>query len=142
MKRFLSVFFILSALAMSLSGQSVPPSTGELAYRLSSPVYLGGGLHQTRINTPQGVYVNPAAAAGFQRVILDVNYTNLQAAGGDAAGVGNAVNLAMSFPTKVGVVTGGFGFLETSAYEGTPMDLGVSGRANLAFSKEIYSDVW
>jgi flagellar hook assembly protein FlgD/outer membrane protein OmpA-like peptidoglycan-associated protein len=142
MKRFLSVFFILSALVMSLSGQSVPPSTGELAYRLSSPVYLGGGLHQTRINTPQGVFVNPAAAAGFQRVILDVNYTNLQALGGDAAGVGNAVNLAMSFPTKVGVVTGGFGFLETSAYEGTPMDLGVSGRANLAFSKEIYSDVW
>ena len=134
------IFVILAA--VSTAGQSAPPSAGELAYRTVSPVFLGGGMHVTRISTPQGTLLNPASAAGFQRVILDVNYSNLQALGTDADGMGHAVNVALAIPTKVGVVTTGFGFLDTSDYEGTSMDLGTSGRAGVSFSKEIYSDVW
>ena len=141
MKRHILVC-LLVLFAAAFAAAQVAPSAGELAYRTVSPEYLGGGAHLTRISTPQGVYLNPASAAGFQRIILDVNYSNLQALGTDADGMGHAINLALAVPTKVGVVTTGFGFLDTSAYEGTPMDLGTSGRVTFAFSKEIYSDVW
>jgi len=142
MKRIPILLVVILGIAAAATGQETPPSVGELAYRLTSPIYLGGGAHLTRLGTPQGVAVNPAMAAGFQRTILDVNYSNLQGLGDGASGTGHAANLGMSVPTRVGVVTGTLGFVDTSAYAGTPMDLGVFGRMNLAFSKEIYSDVW
>lgn len=142
MKRMLFILSVTLLAAASVGAQSVPPSVGELAYTLISPEYLGGGMHLTRTSTPQGVYLNPASAAGFQRIILDVNYANLQGMGGTAEGMGHAVNLAISVPTRRGVVSGGVGFLDTTAYAGTDMDLGISGHAFFTFSKEIYTDIW
>lgn len=138
------MFILLVAILViaSAGAQSVPPSAGELAYTLISPEYLGGGMHLTRTSTPQGVYLNPASAAGFQRIILDVNYANLQGLGDTASGMGHALNMAISVPTRRGVVTGGLGFLDTSSYAGTDMDLGISGHAFFTFSKELYSDIW
>ena len=142
MKRSLTVVIVLIIFGMSSFGQSVPTSSGELAYRLVSPFYLGGGAHITRTETPQGTFLNPAMAAGFQRTILDLNYANLQGLGSGATGMGHAANISMAVPTRAGVFTGSLGLLETSAYARTPMDLGTSGHLNLAFSKEIYSDMW
>ena len=139
------VLFILSALIIivgSAGAQSVPPSAGELTYSLISPEYLGGGMHVTRTSTPQGVYLNPASAAGYQRIILDVNYANLQGLGDTATGMGHAANLAVSIPTRRGVVTAGLGILDTTAYVGTDMDLGISTHGFFTFSKEIYDELW
>ena len=142
MKRFMSVLGVVLILSTAVHGQDAPPSVGELSYRLISPTYLGGGLHLTRTATPQGVLVNPAAAAGFQRTILDANYSYLHGFGTEATGIGNAANLAMSIPTRRGVISWGLGYLDTRNYADTAMDLGTRGRANVAFSKEIYSDLW
>ncbi len=142
MKKILALFAALLVITSTLAGQAVPPSAGELTYRLLSPVYMGSGLQITRTDVPEGVMINPASAAGFQRVILDVNYTYMHGFGTDATGSGNAANLAMSIPTRIGVVSWGLGFQETLQYAGTPMDLGISSLAYVAFSKEIYSDLW
>ena len=129
--------------AASAFGEPAPPSAGELAYRLISPFYLGGGTHITKTETPQGTYLNPAMAAGFQRITLDVNYANLQRLDPERpAAAGHAGNIAGAFPTRFGVFTGGVGFLAANAYERTPMALGRSVHLNLAFSKKIYSDIW
>ena len=138
----LLLLIIASLIAVSANAQSVPPSAGELSYSLISPEYLGGGLHVTRNRSPQGAYLNPASAAGFQRIILDMNYSNLQGLGNTADGMGHAVNLAVSVPTRRGVISGGLGFLDTTAFAGTDMDFGISGRLFLTFSKEIYTDLW
>jgi len=142
MKRTLIILSVISLIAVTAAAQSVPPSAGELSYSLISPEYLGGGLHVTRTRSPQGVYLNPASAAGFQRIILDVNYSNLQGLGSTADGTGHAANFAISIPTRRGVISTGLGFLDTSAYAGTDMDLGTSGHLFVTFSKEIYSDLW
>ena len=129
--------------AASAFGEPAPPSAGELAYRLISPFYLGGGTHITKTETPQGTYLNPAMAAGFQRITLDVNYANLQRLDPERpAAAGHAGNIAGAFPTRFGVFTGSLGFLAANAFERTPMALGSSGHLNLAFSKKIYSDIW
>ena len=133
---------ILLFLAVSSAFGETAPSAGELAYRLISPFYLGGGTHITKTETPQGTYLNPAMAAGFQRITLDVNYANLQRLKSGMPGMGHAGNIAAAFPTRFGVFTGALGFLVTDAYAQTPMGLGSSGHLNLAFSKEIYSDIW
>jgi len=142
MKRTFFIISLITFIAASAAAQSVPPSAGELTYSLISPEYLGGGLHVTRTRSPQGVYLNPASAAGFQRIILDVNYANLQGLGDGASGMGHAANMAISVPTRRGVISGGLGFLDTSDYAGTDMDLGLSGHMFVTFSKEIYTDLW
>lgn len=142
MKRLLFILSIISLIAVAAGGQSAPPSAGELTYKLISPEYLGGGMHLTRKTTPQGVFLNPASAAGFQRIILDVNYSNLQGLGDTASGMGHAANIAVSVPTRRGVISGGVGFLDTTSYAGTDMDLGIHGHAFFTFSKEIYDELW
>ena len=141
MKHGFLLIAVLLLFSASLFGQSVPASGGELRYRLLSPFYLGGGAHITKTETPQGTYLNPASAAGFQRTILDFNYINLQGLGGKS-GMGHAANIAVAIPTRRGVFTTSLGFLDTRAYADTAMDLGISGHINAAFSKEIYSDIW
>lgn len=139
MKR--SIYVILTLVVATLRAQSVPPSAGELSYRLISPFYLGGGIHLTKTESSEGTYVNPAVAAGFQRTILSMNYTNLQGLG-NPHGMGHAANLGGAFPTKVGVISASLGFRDTFAYSSSAMDLGRWGHLNLAFSKELYSDLW
>ena len=147
MKRRLLFIGIMSVLSTFLFGQSEATSNGEFAHRLISPFYLGGGMHVTKTESPQGTYLNPAMAAGFQRKILDINYINLQNLTGSQQ-MGHAANLAFSIPTRRGVITSSIGLLHTSEFrnpeiEGnSAMDLGVSGHLNVAFSKEIYSDMW
>ncbi len=142
MKRILATLGIILLASISLHSQATPPSAGELSYRLISPTYLGGGLHLTRTSTPQGVLVNPASGAGFQRIIMDANYSYMHGFSSEASGSGHAANLAMAIPTRIGVVSWGLGFTDTTQFAGTAMDLGISGRVHASFSKEIYSDVW
>ncbi|OQX29582.1 MAG: hypothetical protein B0D92_03020 [Spirochaeta sp. LUC14_002_19_P3] len=106
-----------------------------------SPDYLGGGAHMTRTDSPHGIALNPASAAGFQRMVLDASYFNLQGLG-DMKGMGHAANLGLAIPTRRGVWTGSMNFVDTSAYAESAMDLGMAGSLNIAFSKEIYSDTW
>jgi len=117
-------------------------SSGELAYSLYSPLFLGGGTHTTGMETPQAVSINPAAAGNFQRIILDVNYINLQQWDSGFQGMGHAANTALSFPSKYGVFTGAFHFVSTNRFESTALDFGTFGSLDAAFSKELYKDLF
>ncbi|MBI9100150.1 MAG: hypothetical protein JEY91_16835, partial [Spirochaetaceae bacterium] len=133
-----TVIFIISALAAS--AQSVH-STGDLAFNLYSIQNLGGGVHVTDIDTPHNTMYNPASAAGFQRITGDLNYIHLQGLG-DLSGAGNAVNAAVSFPTKFGVLSGSLRWLGTDGLTGSTLDFGNLFMGNFTFSKEIYSDLY
>ncbi|MDA3811703.1 MAG: OmpA family protein [Spirochaetaceae bacterium] len=139
MKKFTAtVIFIISALAAF--GQSVHTS-GDNAFSLYSIQSLSGGVHVTDMVTPQNTMYNPASAAGFQRTTADLNYINLQGLG-SISGAGHAINGAISFPTKYGVLTGSLHFIGTNGLAGSTMDFGNVFTGNFTFSKELYSDFY
>lgn len=124
----------------ALPGQTIH-SSGDLAFNLYSIQNLGGGVHITDMDTPHNTMYNPAAAAGFQRITADLNYINLQGLG-SISGVGHAVNLGASFPTKYGVLTGSLHWVGTNQIVGSVLDFGNIFTGNFTFSKEIYSDFY
>ncbi|MDC7239138.1 MAG: hypothetical protein PQJ50_02130, partial [Spirochaetales bacterium] len=115
-------------------------SSGELAYPLYSPLFLGGGASITNMDSPQSASLNPAAAGNFQRVILDLNYINL--ANWDDQGMGHAVNSALSYPTKYGVFTGAVHFLTTEGLGAPDMNFGTSGSLDIGFTKDISKNLF
>ena len=135
----ISVFIVCPILLSALPG-----SAGELEYNLSSPLFLSQGFNIFNRETPQAVTINPAAAAGFQRYILDVNYINLEQfddGNGAYGGMGHAMNMALSVPMKIGVLTSAVHLTETSSYGDTSLDFGTFAGADVIFSKELYEDV-
>lgn len=129
-------------LAIGLYGQSSVHSSGDNAYDLYSIQNLGGGVHVTDMETPQNTMFNPASAAGFQRLTADLNYINLEGLG-DVTGAGNIFNIAASFPTKYGVLTGSIHWLGTDGFDSaTSMDYGHVFTGNFTFSKDLYSDFY
>ena len=139
MKKFTAtVIFIISTLAAF--AQSVH-SSGDNAFSLYSIQNLSGGVHVTDMDTPHNTMYNPASAAGFQRTTADLNYINLQGLG-SYSGMGHAVNGAMSFPTKFGVLTGSLRWLGSDNIAGSVMDYGNLFMGNFTFSKELYSDLY
>jgi len=132
------VIFIISALAAF--AQTVH-SSGDNAFNLYSIQSLGGGVHVTDMDTPHNTMYNPASAAGFQRTTADLNYINLQGLG-TITGAGHAINGAMSFPTKYGVLTGSLRWIGTNGLINSVMDYGNMFQGNFTFSKELYSDFY
>ena len=117
-------------------------SSGEQVKSLYSPLFLGGGTSVIRMDTPQAVSLNPAAAGNFQRLILDLGYINLQEWDGGMKGMGHAVSTGLSYPGKYGVLTGTLRFATTSAFEHSELNFGTFGSMDVAFSKEIYKDLY
>lgn len=115
-------------------------SSGELAYPLYSPRFLGSGASVTNMDSPQSAGINPAASGNFQRAILDLNYINL--AGFDDNGMGHAINTALAYPSKYGVFTGNLHFLTTQGLDAPHMDFGTFGSLDFGFSKEIYKNLF
>ena len=115
-------------------------SSGELAYPLYSPQFLGGGASVTLMETPQSASLNPAASGNFQRMILDLNYINLT--GWEESGMGHALNTVLAYPSKYGVFTGSIHLLTTDNLNASSIDFGTFGSVNAAFSKEIYKNLF
>ena len=117
-------------------------SSGELIKSLYSPLFLGGGTSVTRMDTPEAISLNPASAGNFQRMILDAGYINLQKWDGSMQGMGHAVNTAVSYPSKYGVFSGALRFASTSGLDSPEMDFGEFFQTDIAFSKEIYKNLY
>jgi outer membrane protein OmpA-like peptidoglycan-associated protein/flagellar hook assembly protein FlgD len=132
------VIFIISTL--TAFAQSTVHSAGDLAYNLYSIQSLGGGVHVTDMNTPQNTMYNAASAATIQRTTADLNYINLQGLG-TLTGTGHALNGALSYPTRFGVMTGSLHWIGTDDLSGSSMDYGNVFSGNFSFSKELYSDI-
>jgi outer membrane protein OmpA-like peptidoglycan-associated protein/flagellar hook assembly protein FlgD len=138
------LLLILLATACLANMVALPGSAGELGYNLTSPLFLSQGFNIFNNETPQAVGVNPAAAAGFQRIIFDANYINLEQfenETGDYGGMGHSLNLGLSIPMKVGVITTTAHYVDTTSFDNSSLNFSNYTGLDLAFSKELYEDV-
>jgi hypothetical protein len=103
-----------------------------------SPQFQAGEGWTAGTNAPEGTVLNPASAAGKQRVTIDLSYMPLIGFGA-AAGFGNFVNLGIALPSPVGVfdVTGRFA---NAAFTG--LNWGIMGGLTFAFSKDLFPDFY
>ncbi len=115
-------------------------SSTEMVYPLYSPLFLGSGPAVTRMDTPQAMGLNPAAAGEFQRLIMDVNYIGLYNT--RQRGAGHGVNLGLAVPYRYGVFSGLFHFLGTSGLQNPSLDFGNMGSFDFGFAKEIYTNLY
>ncbi len=108
-----------------------------------SPQFLGGGAGTTTTETPPGTALNPAIAADSQRVTLDLSYIALMqiTSPNPFNWGGNVVNLGVTWPTRVGVVSGAARFANAS-FAGTGLDWGAMGALNASFSKILFPDLY
>lgn len=140
MKRLPVITVIILLCLGAIQAQS--NSAGESYYRMLSPVLLGGGLDLTSSETPQLVGVNPASAGFYQRYILDMNYINLSSLDNGYQGMGHAVNMALAMPSAYGVVTTAFHYQDWDAQSPTILNFGRFVSGDVAFSKELYDDLY
>ncbi|OQY34247.1 MAG: hypothetical protein B6241_05520 [Spirochaetaceae bacterium 4572_59] len=117
-------------------------SSGELIKTLNSPLFMGGGTSVIRMDTPQAVTLNPAAAGNFQRIILDASYVNLQEWDSGMQGMGHVFNTGLSYPGKYGVLTGALHVVTLSDFDHSSLDFGTFGSMDLTFSKELYKNLY
>ncbi len=136
-----SLFYLSFALVTTALCAYDPPTGADDRYDLSSPLFLGRGFTVTSLESPSADVMNPSASGLTQRTTLDASYIGLTAFGDaddDRGWQGHVANLGASFPTKVGVFTGGFQFLNVNM---DPMDLGTTLGMRFSFAKDLYPDL-
>ena len=112
--------------------------TGFLDF--SSPQFLGGGSGVTTLETPPGTLLNPAISAGRQRVTLDLSYIALTQVSPFDWG-GHIVNLGVTVPTNVGVLSTS-GRFATTSFTSPGLDWGTLAGLNVSFSKDLFPDFY
>ncbi|MDR0375871.1 MAG: hypothetical protein LBH85_09165 [Treponema sp.] len=114
-----------------------PPAGGERLFFLGHPGFIsgamsssGGGVFAPEVTGSHIMGVNPALAAGVQRVSIDAAYTGLVGTGG----YGNAFYAGALFPSRYGVFSGGVqgAFLPLDA-----MKLGNTLLGRAGFSRDV-----
>ena len=128
---------ILTA-AASLAGAQVAPSTGDLL-SLYAPAVLSGGRSVTGIRVPVAHVLNPALTAADERISFDVGYIALAPTRSGDMGLGSAVNVAATLPTRIGV----WGF--SAHYFGSELPalkFGPLGALHASFAKELYPQLF
>ncbi len=125
----------LAVLAAAPSSAYDPPRGGEYASLLTSPYLLAGGSWAASTESPVSDYLNPAASAGQQRVVLDANYAAI--VGMDAqTGWGSAFNLGFTIPKPYGVWTASAQFLSVPDSL-TSLPLGTAFRVEGSIAKDL-----
>lgn len=142
MKTFRPAFlaFVLSAFAVLPAPAYDPPRGGEYAQLLSSPYLLAGGSWAASTESPVSDYLNPAASAGQQRVVLDASYAAI--VGMDTQeGWGSALNLGLTIPKPYGVWTASLQFLRVPDTL-TSLPLGTAFRAEGSIAKDLSPNLY
>ncbi len=133
--------FRVSTIAVALllgAAFGASAETGFLDF--SSPVFLGGGAASTTLESPPGTLLNPAVSAGRQRVTLDLSYIALAQVSPFDWG-GHIVNLGVTVPTNVGVLSAA-GRFATTSFTSPGLDWGTLGGLNVSFSKDLFPDFY
>ena len=142
MKSFRPAFpaILFAALAVLSAPAYDPPRGGEYAQLLTSPFLLAGGSWAASTESPASDYLNPAASAGQQRVVLDANYAAV--VGMDAqTGWGSALNLGLTIPKPYGVWTASAQFLSIPDSL-TSLPLGTAFRVEGSIAKDLYPNLY
>ncbi|MGD0725748.1 MAG: FlgD immunoglobulin-like domain containing protein [Spirochaetia bacterium] len=133
--RILTVAFVL----MLSTALGAAAETGFLDF--ASPQFLGGGAGSTTLETPPGTVLNPAISAGRQRLTLDFSYIALTQFDPSFKFGGHIVNLGVTVPTNVGVLSAASRFA-TSSIASPGLDWGTLGGLNVSFSKDLFPDFY
>ena len=134
------LFILLFATAAAtVSGQTLPPPGGNDVLQFYSPFFLGSIDSTVSTESPAADGINPAVSGANQRPVVDLGYIMLTSLVPGAESVsGHAINLGASFPTRVGVLTGGLHFLNSTL---PTMNLGNQLNVRFSFSKDLFPDL-
>ncbi|MGA2977435.1 MAG: FlgD immunoglobulin-like domain containing protein [Spirochaetia bacterium] len=129
---FVVVFFMLTA------SLSVFADNSFLDFY--SPQFLGGGGETATLEAPAGTVFNPAISADKQRLTFDLSYIALTQLTPFLWG-GNVVNAGVTWPTRVGVLSGIARF-SNAGYTSQGLDWGAQGALNVSFAKDLFPDLY
>ena len=125
--RFFFLIVFLTASVLTVHGQHVE--------ELYSPYFLGLGPQETSLEAPIATELNPAAAGLEQRIRLELNWNTLIGSALNP-GWGNALNLGLTLPTRIGAFSFAGFFMGTPATMVRP-NLGSMGGLTISFSKDL-----
>ena len=135
----LPILLAAAALAAALpvfADYDPPPGTPGIE-AFVSPLTLAGAGDLATFEPPATDVLNPASSGATQRTTLDLSYVTL-AGLGDDSGLGSALNLGFTRPTRAGVFSASLGLRAASFDE---VDWGSLGSLNLSFSKDLYPNL-
>ena len=138
MKNFVRSSIVIVSLLLAVASAASAES-GFLD--LSSPQFVGGNGGTATDDSPMGTLLNPSISADRQRTTFDLSYLALTQLTPGFSWGGNVVNLGLTWPTRVGVLTGIARFANAD-FPGTGLDWGSQGSLNVSFSKDLFPDLY
>ena len=137
MKKVITIFLVVASV-FSFASAYNPPVGAEKMFDYSSPNALSGNMTVTGgalFNSgADSLIVNPALAAGEQRVSLNLGYTFLHSYGGENTEFGGAFQTAILIHYKLFVFSG---YLNGTFMPFSEMNIGNSFNIKASLSKEI-----
>ena len=134
---------IACGLFLTTIGQSyaqyIPPAGAGDVLDFFSPEILAGGASVTSTQSPMGDVFNPAVSAAMQRGKLDVSYIGIADFSGANPGLGSAINVGVTIPTRAGVLASSLHYISSDF---TAIDMGPMGSLHASFAKDIYPNLY
>ena len=127
----------LAFVGFCLAAAPVSAETGF--YDFLSPAFLGGSANSVSLESPPATLLNPAVAAGKQRVTLDLSYIGLMDFSPAFLWGGHIINLGITLPTRAGVFSAVGRFAQA---EFTSLAWGGLGGLHLSFAKDLFEDFY
>ncbi len=127
---------VVAVLFLFAAGAAASADSSFLDY--TSPQFLSSGEESATAEIPAGTILNPAISADRQRVTFDASYIALTQLTPFDWG-GNVVNLGLTWPTRVGVLTGIARFANAGF---TGLNWGTLGALNVSFSKDLFPELY
>ena len=124
--------------SLCLAAPSALAETGF--YDFLSPDFMAGSANSVSLESPPATLLNPAVAAGKQRVTLDLSYIGLMDFSPAFLWDGHIVNLGITLPTRVGVFSTVGRF--ASAVFPTSLNWGTLGGLHLSFAKDLFPELY
>jgi len=129
-------FAVVALAAFFIATPSAFAETGF--YDFLSPTFMAGSANSVSLESPPATVLNPAVAAGKQRVTLDLSYIGLMDFAPFDLG-GHVVNLGITLPTRAGV----FSTVGRFAQAGfTNLNWGALGGVHLSFAKDLFPELY
>ncbi len=125
------------SLTLPLFAQYEPPNGTVRIDEFVSPLLLSGAGDAAAFEPPASDVLNPATSGATQRTTVDLSYITL-AGLGDESGLGSALNVGLTKPTRAGVFSGSASFRAASF---TDVDWGSLASLNLSFAKDLYPNL-
>jgi hypothetical protein len=123
---------------LCLAAASASAETGF--YDFLSPAFLGGSANSASLESPPATVLNPAVAAGKQRLTLDLSYIALMDLTPSAFSWGGHIaNLGITIPTKAGVFSS-VGRFVTAGFP--DLDWGTLGGLQVSFAKDLFPEFY